>query len=343
MRHDRRTFLKSTGLAGAAAVVAAGGAATIEPVQAQQPPASGQPPPMARGMTFATIRTASGLGLGIRTSQGILDVRAAAVRFKSLAPTTIGDLLAGRGDVAGLAALLQRAQAASDAASFFIAEDKAQFGPCVTAPEKILCVGLNYRRHAAETGNAVPKQPILFNKFNSALNHHGGTIAVTKEDAKNFDYEAELVIVIGREARNVAEADAGNYIFGYCTGNDFTARELQARSSQWMLGKALDGSGPIGPWLVTSDLVDGDKLKIECRVNGEMRQSSNTSDLVFGCKALVSYASKYFTLKPGDLIFTGTPEGVISGYPKEKQVWLKAGDTITTSIEKLGDLVFKLT
>jgi 2-keto-4-pentenoate hydratase/2-oxohepta-3-ene-1,7-dioic acid hydratase in catechol pathway len=151
------------------------------------------------------------------------------------------------------------------------------------------------------------------------------------------------VIVIGRRARNVSEADALNYIFGYATGNDFTARDLQSRSTQWMLGKTLDGSAPVGPWLVTADQVDGDNLKIECRVNGEIRQSSNTSDMVFNCKQLVSYISKYMTLKPGDLIFTGTPEGVISGYPKDKQVWLKPGDKLVTSIEKLGDLTFTLT
>ena len=110
-----------------------------------------------------------------------------------------------------------------------------------------------------------------------------------------------------------------------------------------MLGKMLDGAGLIGPWLVTADQVDGDNLKIECRVNGEVRQSSNTSDMIFSCKQLVSYISTYMTLKPGDIIFTGTPEGVISGYPKDKQVWLKAGDRLVTSIEKLGDLEFKLT
>jgi 2-keto-4-pentenoate hydratase/2-oxohepta-3-ene-1,7-dioic acid hydratase in catechol pathway len=215
--------------------------------------------------------------------------------------------------------------------------------PPIPDPEKIVCIGLNYRKHAAETGNPVPKQPILFNKYNTALNGHGGTIGVSEEDAQRFDYEAELVIVIGRRARNVSEADAPNYIFGYATGNDFTARDLQSRSSQWMLGKSLDGSAPLGPWLVTADQVDGDNLKIECRVNGEVRQSSNTSDMVFNCKQLVSYTSRYFTLKPGDIIFTGTPEGVISGYPKDKQVWLKPGDKIVTSIEKLGDLSFTLT
>src|SRR5262245_55593214 len=177
----------------------------------------------------------------------------------------------------------------------------------------------------------------------NALGSAGLGIGVSEEDARNFDYEAELVIVIGRRARNVSEADAPNYIFGYATGNDFSARDLQSRSSQWMLGKTLDGAAPIGPWLVTADLADGDNLKIECRVNGEVRQSSNTNDMVFSCKQLVSYISKYMTLKPGDIIFTGTPEGVIAGKPKDQQVWLKAGDKITSSIEKLGELEFTLT
>ena len=246
--------------------------------------------------------------------------------------------LAGEGDVGGLKRLAEKATPAH-----YVAEDKAKFGPCVTNPEKIICVGLNYRKHAAETNNPVPKAPILFNKFNTALNHHGGEIAASKEKGFKFDYEAELVIVIGKTARNVSEADALSYVFGYCTGNDFTARDLQSQSSQWMLGKSLDGSGPIGPWLMTSDLVDGDNLKIECHVNGEVRQSSNTNDMVFNCKQLVSFSSQHFTLRPGDLIFTGTPSGVITGYPKDKQVWLKPGDKVVTTIEKLGALSFTVT
>ncbi len=335
MDKNRRTFLKASG-AVAAMVAASGSAGT----SAQAQSAKGAGASGVRGMTFATLRKGSNLSLGIRTDRGILDVAAAEAAFGLGVPTTIDAIFKGRGDASALGPLVTRAKAGK---RFFLAEDEATFGPVVTNPEKIICVGLNYRKHAAETGNPVPKMPILFNKFNTALNHHGGVIPVSKEDAKNFDYEAELVIVIGKTARNVSEADAGTYIFGYCTGNDFTARELQSRSSQWMLGKALDGSAPMGPWLVGADLVDGDKLKIECRVNGQVRQSSNTADMVFGCKQLVSYASKYMTLKPGDIIFTGTPEGVITGYPKDKQVWLKAGDKITTSIEKLGDLEFTLT
>jgi len=338
MDHDRRTFLKTTGLAGAAAMT---GAATlaVTPAQAQTTTQA-----MARGLTLATLKRADGgYGLGLRTDRGVLDVMAAEADFRENAPTTITAVLNRQGDASGLRRLADKARASAQAARYFVAEDKAQFGPCVTDPEKILCIGLNYRKHAAETGNPVPKQPILFNKFNTALNSHGGTIAVSKEKAEKFDYEAELVIVIGRTARNVSEADAPQYIFGYCTGNDFTARDLQSRSSQWMLGKTLDGSGVIGPWLVTSDLVDGDNLAISLTVNGQKRQSSNTSDMVFNCKQLVSYISDYMTLKPGDIIFTGTPEGVISGYPKDKQVWLKAGDKLVTSIDKLGDQHLTLT
>jgi 2-keto-4-pentenoate hydratase/2-oxohepta-3-ene-1,7-dioic acid hydratase in catechol pathway len=298
---------------------------------------------MARGLTLATLRKAGGYSLGLRTDRGILDVAAAEADFRENAPTTITAVLNGQGDAAGLRRLDAKARASANAPRYYVAEQSAQFGPCVTEPDKILCIGLNYRKHIAEMNAQVPKQPILFSKFNTALNHHDGVIKVSAEKGTNFDYEAELVIVIGRTGRNISEADALKYVFGYCTGNDFTARDLQSVSSQWMLGKSLDGSGPIGPWLVTADQVDGDNLAIECRVNGEVRQSSNTSDLVFGCRQLVSYISHHMTLKAGDIIFTGTPSGVISGYPKDKQVWLKPGDRIVTSIEKLGDLTFTLT
>jgi 2-keto-4-pentenoate hydratase/2-oxohepta-3-ene-1,7-dioic acid hydratase in catechol pathway len=342
MAHDRRTFLKATGLAAGAAIAGAGGLVQPQPASAQGS-GMGAPQPLPKGMAFATLRRdGGGHGLGIRTDRGILDVVAAERDLKEGAPTTIDDVLHGRGDVAGLRRLVDKARAAD---KHFVAEKSAAFGPCVTDPGKIICIGLNYRRHAAETGNPVPTVPILFNKYNSALNRHGGTIAVSKDKAEQFDYEAELVIVMGRTARDIEEKDALDHVFGYCTGNDFTARDLQMRTSQWMLGKSGDGYGPIGPWLVTADQVDPNNLKIELRVNDESkpRQSSNTSDLVFNCQQLVSYISKHMTLQPGDIIFTGTPEGVIAGYPKEKRVWLKPGDRLVTSIEKLGELEFTLT
>ena len=267
-------------------------------------------------------------------------MKAAEARFRTGAPTTMDDLIQGRGDVSALAKLFARSKGGK---GLFVATDAAKFGPCVMAPEKIICIGLNYRSHVAEAGEKLPPVPILFNKFNSALNHHGGTVDVTAEKvAKKFDYEGEMVIVMGRTARDVSEADALSYVFGYATGHDFSARDTQLETSQWMAGKAGDGWGPVGPWLVTADQVDPTNLAIETRVNGDVRQSSNTKNMIFDCKTLISFISSRMTLRPGDLIFTGTPEGVILGYPKDKQVWLKAGDTITTTIEKLGVLEFKL-
>src|SRR5262249_48151038 len=297
---------------------------------------------LPKQMTFVTIRRGAELSLGIKTDRGILDVRRAESALKTKAPTTIDDLLQGRaGGAAALARLVERV--GKDANGVYVAESAGELGPCVTRPEKILCVGLNYRRHAAEVGQPVPTVPILFNKFNSALAGHRGVVNVSHQPAEKFDYEVELVIVMGKTARNVAPADALSYVFGYCTGNDLTARDLQARTSQWMLGKSLDGFGPIGPYLVTADQIpDPNNLKIECRVNGEVRQSSNTSDMVFNCASLIAYISRHFTLLPGDIIFTGTAEGVISGYPKDKQVWLKPGDKVTSTIEKLGEQVVTL-
>lgn len=342
MNTNRRTFLKTTGLAGLAAL--AGTSTVATPVQAQTgPKATGRPPEIPKAMTFCTLRQGDGYGLGLKTERGILDVSAAAHALKESAPTTIDAIFKGEGDMGALKRLADKAKAGAQAASFFVPEAQAKFGPAVTNPEKILCIGLNYRKHAEETGQPVPKLPILFNKFNNALNSHAGTIAVSKEPAEQFDYEAELVIVMGRGGRNIKEEEALAHVFGYATGNDFTARDLQSRSSQWMLGKSCDGFAVVGPWLVSADQVNPNNLKIELKVNGQTRQSSNTGDMVFNCQKLIAYISKHMTLKPGDIIFTGTPEGVINGMPKDKRVWLKAGDKVETSIEKLGAHTFTLT
>jgi 2-keto-4-pentenoate hydratase/2-oxohepta-3-ene-1,7-dioic acid hydratase in catechol pathway len=184
---------------------------------------------------------------------------------------------------------------------------------------------------------------VLFNKYNTTLNAHRGTVKLPVEVARNFDYEVELVIVIGRKAKNVTEADALSYVAGYCTGNDFTARDLQLETGgQWMAGKTPDDFAPLGPYLVTADQIDPDQLKIECRVNGETRQSSSTSDLIFSTRQVIAYCSRIMTLRPGDVIFTGTPQGVIQGKPKEQRVWLKRGDRLACSVERLGELRFGL-
>ena len=338
MDRNRRDFLKGAGIA---AAIAATGGLTVEHVEAQ--PVKTSERGMARGLTLLTMRRNGEYRLGVKTDKGILDVPQAAKLLKMRAPATMDDLLQNE-DGPRLNALVRAALKSNAAGTAFVKEETVEFGPAVVRPEKIICVGLNYRKHAKEVGMATPSQPVLFNKYNNTLNHHNGTIKLPVEVAKKFDYEVELVMVMGKDAKNVSEADALSYVAGYCTGNDFTARDLQLEtpSTQWMIGKTPDQFAPIGPYLVTADQIDPDNLKIECRVNGETRQSSNTNDFIFNCRQMISFISRYITLKPGDIIFTGTPEGVILGRPKEKQVWLKPGDKVACSLEKLGELKFGL-
>jgi 2-keto-4-pentenoate hydratase/2-oxohepta-3-ene-1,7-dioic acid hydratase in catechol pathway len=296
----------------------------------------------APDLTYTTLRDNGVDHIGIRTSAGIIDV-AAAARALGIenVPRTVDDVLQGRGDARALERI-----ASNPPREALRSEGSVQFGPLVSTPQKIVCVGLNYKAHLDETGMKVPPVPDLFNKYNTSLNRHGGTVEVSSLDAKQFDYESELVMLMGKQARNVSEADALSYVFGYTTGNDFSARDLQLRTSQWMTGKTPDQFAPVGPWLVPASAVgDPQTLQIQTFVNDETkpRQNMNTAEMIFPCAKIVSYVSKFITLVPGDVIFTGTPSGVILGYPKEKQVWLKAGDRITTRISKLGELRFTLT
>lgn len=219
----------------------------------------------------------------------------------------------------------------------YVSDENITYAPCISEPEKIICVGLNYVDHAEESKMEIPTSPVLFSKFNNALAAHNQTIALPT-NAEKYDYEAELVIVIGKEASNVSKDDALSYVFGYAVGNDLSARDLQFRTGQWLLGKSLDHFAPIGPELVTADQVDPTNLNISCKVNGETRQSSNTRDMIFDCATIISYVSEYMTLKPGDVIFSGTPDGVILGYPEDQQIWLKSGDEVEVSIEDIGTL-----
>jgi 2-keto-4-pentenoate hydratase/2-oxohepta-3-ene-1,7-dioic acid hydratase in catechol pathway len=297
---------------------------------------------MAHGLTLLTLRREGEYRLGVKMAGGILDAAEAAKLLHMHAPATMDELLQNE-DGPSLNALVEAAAKSSAAQKMLLREDGIEYGPVVTRPEKIICVGLNYRRHAAEIGMPIPKQPVLFNKYNNALCPHGGKIKLPVEAARKFDYEVELVMVMGKQARNVTEAEALSYVAGYATGNDFTARDLQLETGgQWMLGKTPDQFAPLGPYLVTADQIDPDHLKVECRVNGETRQSSDTGDFIFNSQQLIRYISRVITLQPGDLIFTGTPQGVILGYPKEKQEWLKPGDKIACSVEKLGELRFEL-
>lgn len=288
-------------------------------------------------VSFTTLRDGNLDHLGIRVQKGIVDVaQAAHILEITNPPLTVDDLLAGRGNSVSLQHIAERTPSGA-----IRAEDSVEFGPLVSAPSKIVCIGLNYRGHLAETGLPTQTVPDLFNKYNTALNRHNGTIAVSTLNAKEFDYESELVVLMGKEARNVSEADALSYVFGYTAGNDFSARDLQLRTSQWMTGKTPDGFAPIGPWLVPADRIgDPQTLQIQTFLNDETtpRQDMNTSEMIFSVAQIISYTSQFITLQPGDVIFTGTPGGVIWGHPKEEQVWLKAGDRITTRISKLGEL-----
>jgi 2-keto-4-pentenoate hydratase/2-oxohepta-3-ene-1,7-dioic acid hydratase in catechol pathway len=289
-------------------------------------------------LTFATLDTKRGYRLGLRTGGGVLDVETASKLFRIKAPVTIDEVLAGA-DCAPLKRLVDKALADKRGKGALVPEARAKFGPAVPHPEKIICVGLNYRQHAQETGNPIPPVPILFNKYNNTLVGHRGKIRLPAKVSSQFDYEVELVVVIGRKARDVPEEKALSYVFGYANGNDFSARDLMRATSQLMLGKTCDGFAPLGPWVVSADqIADPQNLKIATYVNGEQRQNSNTSDMIFSCAQIVSYCSRHLTLLPGDIIYTGTPQGVILGYPPEKRVWLKAGDKVVTEVEKCGAL-----
>lgn len=222
--------------------------------------------------------------------------------------------------------------------NYYIDQGSLTYGPAIDCMEKILCVGLNYQKHADESNMAAPGHPVLFSKYKNSLSGHGRKVAIPRE-AGQVDYEAELAIVIGREAKDVREEDALDYVFGYACSNDLSERTLQFRSGQWLIGKTLDGFCPLGPCIVTKDEIeDPNKLRISCSVNGEVRQDSNTNDMIFNCEQIISYTSKYMTLKPGDVILTGTPEGVALGYEGEKP-WLTEGDEVKVEIERLGTLV----
>ncbi|MGI6225010.1 MAG: fumarylacetoacetate hydrolase family protein [Peptococcales bacterium] len=288
-------------------------------------------------MKFVSVLEDNVYRVGIQTEKGILNLQKASEKFNIPVHTNIMDLINDWDkEKASINSLL--GLALNDEKGLFYDEENIVYGPCVTNPEKILCIGLNYRQHAIESNMAIPTSPVIFNKFNNSLAGHNQTVKIPSL-AKKIDYEVELVIVMGQTAKNVSEEEALSKVFGYCTGNDLSARDLQFKTNQWLLGKACDGFGPIGKYLVTADEVgDPNNLHLETRVNGEIRQSFNTSDMIFNCAFLVSYISQYMTLRPGDIIFTGTPQGVIMGYPEEQQVWLKAGDEVICEIEKLGEL-----
>ena len=218
-----------------------------------------------------------------------------------------------------------------------LVDGNPRLGPCVAGVGKFMCIGLNYSDHAAESGMAVPQEPVIFSKATSAIMGPNDTVVIPR-NSKKTDWEVELAFVFGKEARYVDEADAFDYVAGYCVCNDLSEREFQLeKSGQWVKGKGCDTFGPIGPYLVTKDEIpDPQNLRLWLDVNGERMQDGNTSTMVFGVSTLVSYLSQFMSWQPGDVVSTGTPPGVGMG-KKPASIYLKAGDAIRLGIDGLGE------
>jgi 2-keto-4-pentenoate hydratase/2-oxohepta-3-ene-1,7-dioic acid hydratase in catechol pathway len=215
---------------------------------------------------------------------------------------------------------------------------RARLLPPVHDPRKIICIGLNYRDHAAESGVPAPPEPVLFSKYPTTLVGHLDSIVLPRV-SQQVDFEAELVVAIGRGGRHIAREHAREHVGGYMVGHDVSARDWQLNkpAKQWMAGKTFDTFAPTGPELVTpEEIPDPHALGIRLRLNGQTMQDSNTQQLIFGIDELISYLSQIFTLEPGDLIFTGTPPGV--GMARKPPVWLKPGDVVEVEIDHLGTL-----
>ncbi len=279
-------------------------------------------------MRLATLNTPQGPHAAVQVGDSYVDLVATDAKF----PASVRDLLANP-------ALLKEAEAAAKSPTAVkVPVAGAKLHAPVHNPQKVVCVGLNYRDHAIESKMAIPKEPVLFSKFPSALIGSGEAIVAPKVSTR-VDFEAELVIVIGKTGRKISEAAAMDYVAGYAVGHDVSARDwqLEKDGKQWMAGKTFDTFAPVGPVLVTKDEVaDVHNLGIKLRLNGKTMQNSNTKEFIFSVPQMVAYISQIVTLEPGDMIFTGTPPGI--GHALSPQVYMKAGDVAEVEIDGLGTL-----
>jgi 2-keto-4-pentenoate hydratase/2-oxohepta-3-ene-1,7-dioic acid hydratase in catechol pathway len=279
-------------------------------------------------MRLATIQTAAGPRAAVLRGDAYVDLHASQPSL----PTSMRALLEG-----GPALLREAGQAAGRPDAVRVPAAQVRLLPPVPDPQKIVCVGLNYRDHAAESGSPIPKEPVLFSKFSSALIGHEESI-VLPPVSNEVDYEGELVLVVGRRGRWLEAASAAEYLAGYTVGHDVSARDWQKKDGkQWLAGKTFDTFAPTGPWLVTADEVpDPHALGIRTRLNGRTMQDSNTAQMIFRAGDLLAYISQVVTLAPGDLVFTGTPPGV--GFARKPPVFLRRGDVVEVEIDGLGVL-----
>ncbi len=261
--------------------------------------------------------------IGLVVAEGMIDV----AKHK---PGSFSSMTALLDDWAALGPLLGELQA--DTPADYPLSSVTLLAP-VARPGKIMAIGLNYADHAKEAGMELPKNQMWFTKAVTSITGPFAKVELPKVSSQ-LDYEAELVMVIGRRCRHVSVEDAASVILGYCVGNDVSVRDWQFHTSQFTIGKSFDTHGPIGPWIVTADAIDPFHLGIRTFVNGEKRQDSNTDQFVFNPFELVAHLSKAMTLEPGDLIFTGTPPGV--GAAMKPAQWLGAGDVIRVEIDEIG-------
>ena len=293
------------------------------------------------------LKGTSEVRLGVLAGERLLDMaalaRAVVIAGRRAAPWLTNaagtfEVISRGGDgLEELAALVEEAGPGTGEGDARVAPppDAVEFLPPVF-PGKLLAIGRNYVDHAIEGGAEPPAAPLIFTKLSNSLTAHGQPV-VLHAISSQIDYEAELAVVIGRRCRRVSESEALAHVFGYTLINDVSARDLQFGDGQWVRGKGLDGFAPLGPYVTTRDEVtDVQSLKIEGRLNGEVMQSSNTSKMIFGVAYLVSYISQAITLEPGDVIATGTPEGV--GVFRKPPVLLKPGDVFEVEVEGLGTL-----
>jgi 2-keto-4-pentenoate hydratase/2-oxohepta-3-ene-1,7-dioic acid hydratase in catechol pathway len=282
-------------------------------------------------MRLATILTPHGPRAAAQVGDGYVDLHATDPGL----PTSVRTLLAASPAVRRAAA-----DAAESDRAVRYATHAVKLLPPVPDPDKILCIGLNYRDHAIEGGQPIPAEPVLFAKFPNTLIASGDPIKIPKV-AQKVDYEAELVVVVGRAGKHIPnDRSAFEYVGGYTCGHDVSARDWQFKGSekQWTIGKTFDTFAPTGPVVVTADeLADPHDLRIQLRLNGQTMQNSSTKEFIFGVPALLSYLSQVVTLEPGDLIFTGTPPGVGIAR-KPTPVLLKPGDVVEVEVEKIGVL-----
>ena len=276
-------------------------------------------------MRFVTFQRESDSEPGVMAGGQVIGIRGAG--FESVAAVIAG----GEDALDGVQRWLRRPPA-----SELPEMARVRLLAPIPKPPKIICIGLNYRDHAAEGKMAIPEVPTVFAKFSTAVIGPGHAIVLPKNSAKP-DYEAEFVVVIGKRGRHIPEDRWREYVFGYTMMNDVSARDYQLATSQWMMGKTFDTFAPFGPTIVTADEVpDPHNLGISLTLNGERMQNSNTGRMIFQIPRLIAFLSSVFTLEPGDIIATGTPAGV--GFARKPPRWLKAGDEVTVRVEGLGEL-----